>query len=392
MAKISAFTTHVPLILCHVAGVLVIVILPLWVGGLIGAYGIDPQMAGGLVTLYLLGIVLSNLMLAFRFDLLPARTTMFFGFAVPAAVFFLIAFLRPGATETMIPIMAGLHVLGGLGAGAGMAVVHGRIGRSPNPHRLFAFANLGVGLFGIMYFTITPPMMSHIGVKAVFLNAGATILVAALSTLFVSTPLQRNAFVQSNPEALANGQSAPAGIPVLAACFLGVVLLQLGNAVSISFVERLGNFRGYSANDIGLMLAVGGIVALMAPVAATILEKRISPLRVVVLGMSVHGILSLVLFNSGAFGPYAIAYALGTATVLFTHTFAFGLLAHYDPTGRMNALTTTMMMSGSALGPILGGTIAKHVGFPQIGMAAAACAFAGAICYVAVARMRPARA
>ena len=59
---------HVALIVAHCAGMVDLVALPVWVGTLIQHYQLDPQQAGGLVTLFLIGAVLSSVFLASRFQ------------------------------------------------------------------------------------------------------------------------------------------------------------------------------------------------------------------------------------------------------------------------------------------------------------------------------------
>ena len=56
--------------------------------------------------------------------------------------------------------------------------------------------------------------------------------------------------------------------------------------------------------------------------------------------------------------------------MIFTHTFAFGLLARLDLSGRAVAATPAMIMIGPAIGPILGGTLVKGVGYSGLGVAA----------------------
>lgn len=379
----ETWTGHIVLLLCHVAGLLDLVILPLWVGGLIGTYKLNPQLAGGLVTLYLAGVLVSNAILAFRFDRVPTRAVAAIGFLIPAIAFFLMTQVSDTEGASAVTLIAVLNFVGGLGAGAGMAVVHGMIGRSLNPHRLFAFVNFGICIFGVAFFTLTPSMMATMGVKAVFINAGAVIFVAFLAALlaFPQLPSGRH-------EELHKRKDKPgvlmASTTILVICFIGVVFLQIGNAVTLSFVERVGNFRGFDSASIGMVLAVGGLVPFLAPIGATILQKKLNPIWVTIVGMIVHAALSATVSNSSSFLSYAAAYAFVTATVVFTHTFAFGLLARIDPSARMNALTPTMMMLGSAIGPFLGGTIAQFLGFPQVGIAAAICAVIGALCYLAV--------
>ena len=64
---------HVALIVAHCAGMVDLVALPVWVGTLIQHYKLDPQQAGGLVTLFLIGAVLSSVFLASSNRLSSAR-------------------------------------------------------------------------------------------------------------------------------------------------------------------------------------------------------------------------------------------------------------------------------------------------------------------------------
>ena len=56
--------------------------------------------------------------------------------------------------------------------------------------------------------------------------------------------------------------------------------------------------------------------------------------------------------------------------MLFTHTFIFGHLARIEPTGRAVAATPAMIMSGSTIGPLLGGVLVQALGYPALGVVA----------------------
>ena len=73
---------RIALMVAHCAGMVDLVALPVWVGTLISAYRFDPQQAGGLVTLFLVGAVASSLFFAPRFNRMNARVTATAGFAV----------------------------------------------------------------------------------------------------------------------------------------------------------------------------------------------------------------------------------------------------------------------------------------------------------------------
>ena len=171
---------------------------------------------------------------------------------------------------------------------------------------------------------------------------------------------------------------------MLALCFIGVVCLQTSEAMTFSFVERIGDFRGFAPDSIRTMLIASSFLPLLAPVLAGLLQSKLSPLNVAVSGLIFHGLLSATVSNSTGFMPYAIAASLMISTVIFTHCFIFGLLAKLDPSGRTNAATPSMLMIGTAIGPVVGGTVAKFIGYETVGTTACGIAFIGAICFLAV--------
>ena len=75
--------------------------------------------------------------------------------------------------------------------------------------------------------------------------------------------------------------------------------------------------------------------------------------------------------------------------MIFTHTFAFGMLARIDRTGRAVAATPAMLMTGAAIGPVLGGTLVKVSGYGSLGIAAVLIAAAAAICFSRLDRRPP---
>lgn len=78
----------------------------------------------------------------------------------------------------------------------------------------------------------------------------------------------------------------------------------------------------------------------------------------------------LVVTHTTKYVMFAAAIALMALTIIPTHTFAFGLPARLDPTGRAVAGTPAMLMVGAAVAPFLGGTLVKFIGFAAIGWAA----------------------
>ena len=87
------------LTLAHVAGMVDMVALPVWIGTLMQHYGFSPPQAGITVTVFLLGVVLASALCAPRFNRLPRRAATALGFAL-ASVAFALASRQPVARES----------------------------------------------------------------------------------------------------------------------------------------------------------------------------------------------------------------------------------------------------------------------------------------------------
>lgn len=85
---------------------------------------------------------------------------------------------------------------------------------------------------------------------------------------------------------------------------------------------------------------------------------------------------TLKLIITFTFASYAATDAVYVGVMIFTHTYAFGLLSKLDPSGRAVAATPAMLMTGAAIGPLLVGTLIKYSGYHAIGYAICLCAVA----------------
>ena len=164
------------LAVAHCAGMVDLVALPIWVGVLVAHHRFDPQQAGALVTLFLAGAVVASLYFSSRFHRLRGRVAAPAGFGVAG-----LAFLA-ASTQTSFAALGGLHVLGGLAAGTALSFTHGTIGRSANPHRLFALVGAALGVFAVVFLGAAPQAVAAAGGPVLFQLFGALMLFAALVT------------------------------------------------------------------------------------------------------------------------------------------------------------------------------------------------------------------
>jgi len=362
------------LMVAHCAGMVDLVALPVWVGTLIGRYGFDPQQAGALATLFLAGAVAASLAIAPRFGRLSGRAVAAAGFAV-AALAFLGASMRQD-----VPGMALLHGLAGLATGSALSVTHGTIARSVNPHRLFAIVGMALGVFAITFFALVPPLVAAAGGEALFqVFAGVMAAGAVVALLGFPQPDEP----KSGPAAPASGQGA--GMPrVVWFGIVGIGCMGLVQSMTFSFLERVGSDHGFGLAAVTSVLVALGVVNLFPAALAALLEKRWPARSVLLTGPVLQGLLVVAIMQSTTFATYAAAASVFAAVMIFTHTFAFGLLARLEPSGRAMAATPAMVMIGAAVGPVLGGTLVKLAGY---GALAAVAVVVGAVSVACMSRL-----
>jgi predicted MFS family arabinose efflux permease len=364
MANSNSVGGKVVLSIGHVAGMIDMVALPLWIGNLMQHYGFSPVQAGLTVTLFLFSVVIASTIVAPIFDRIPHRLGVAGGFAIAAAAF-LVTSRLPVEASSLTAIIA-LHVVAGLGTGTALSITHGNIGRTENPHRLFGTVNVALGVLGVFFFAGLPQLVEHFSASAMFLVFGATMATACVVTALFFPVAGATA---SNHAAVAAQSRGPA--PKAVWFLIGVVIcLTFNQAMVFSFLERIGAARGFATEQVNIVLIALGFVNLLPGALAAILQKRLSPLVVGFSGPVLQAVLALTLSNSPAFVPYAVAASVYVSIVIFTHTFLFGLLARLDQSGRAVSATPAMMMIGSCTGPAVGGAIVSGFGYGALGIAA----------------------
>lgn len=355
MSNINSLASKTSLVTGHMAGMIDQPALPIWVGVLIAGFGFAPAQAGGLATLFLGGVVVSTILLSPFFHRLPGRFMPTLGFGVSALSFWFMA------GQTQFGALALGHFVAGFFMGLGLSFTHGTMGRTDNPHRIFAMGGLMLGLFAVAFLGGSPVLIEKFGPQTIFKIFAAVMAIACIvATLFFPS-------VSANEDVIHD--SAGFTKPVWAV-ILGTMLLALVQAMTFSFLERMGADRELSPDQIRGVLVLSGLVAVTPTALAALLEKKLPPLRVAMAGALVQGVLALAITCSSNFGPYAIGGIFFSFVMLFTHTFIFGHLARIEPTGRAVAATPAMIMSGSTIAPLLGGVIVQTIGYPALGVAA----------------------
>lgn len=372
------------LTMAHVIGMIDMVALPVWIGALMQHYKYSPPQAGITVTLFLLGVVLSSVFFAPRFNRTPRKAATASGFAIASVAFFMAS--QQSVAVTSFQALAALHALAGLGIGCALTFTHGSIGRSANPHRLFAVVNIVLGVFAVFFLGGMPQLIQHVGASILF-----TVIAALMGLTAVVMALAFPAIPDTSTVVGTDQPIARLRIPGVSWFVIGVVIcLTLNQSMVFAFLERIGAERGFGADRVNGVLIALGLVNLTPGVLAAILQKKWSPVAVGMGGPVGQAVLAVVMTSAAAFLPYAVAASLYVFMVIFTHNFLFGLLSRLDPSGRAAAATPAMMMIGSCIGPALGGAIVQGLGYQGLGWAACVVAFVAVMGMLQVRRHLPA--
>lgn len=107
----------------------------------------------------------------------------------------------------------------------------------------------------------------------------------------------------------------------------------------------------------------------MSPsILAALLQKALKVRTVAAAGIIFQALVVTLIYTSNNFWVYALpSWGVGFAAV-FVHTFLFGYLASLDPSGRVVAANPAVMMTGSMLGPFIGGTLVQYFGYSSIAL------------------------
>ena len=372
------------LTLAHVVGMVDMVALPVWIGALIQHYQYSPAQAGITVTLFLLGVVLSSVFFAPRFNSVPRKVASAAGFAVAAVAFFFASQLSVAVAS--FQTLALLHAVAGLGVGCALTFTHGCIGRSSNPHRLFAVVNVALGIFAVFFLAGMPQLITHTSASILFTVIAGTMALAAV-VMAMAFPV----IVGVQAAQASNTPTAKLPIPKASWFVIGVVVcLTLNQSMVFAFVERIGADRGFGMDRVNGVLIALGLVNLTPGLLAALLQKKWSPVAVGMAGPIGQATLALIMTSTAAFMPYAISVSSYVFMVIFTHNFLFGLLSRLDATGRAAAATPAMMMMGACIGPALGGGLVQNLGYQGLGWAACAVSVVAVLAMLQVRRYLPA--
>jgi len=344
---------------------LVIIFLPMLVGGMVEHLGMTVQQAGFVATSDMLGYTIGTIASFFFIHKLNWRLLAIFCIALMAAANGFSGFI--GDYETLIVV----RFISGLGGGVLTAVTFAAMGQMRDPDSAYGWwlvFQAAFGFVGFQYFW-------DISVNGGFLVLTVLLIVGALLVMFVP------------PQALKHDHTAATMDKSLWMKAIGgivaILLIYIGLMSEYTYLERIGNEAGLSPEDIGTSFSAMSIAGLIGGGLAAKLGARFGRLLPSLLGV-IGCIGSFYLFSieQVGFTVYAVACCLYFGLWSFMLPYLVGACAAVDASGRTLALGNAAIGGGLAFGPFMATILIGDSGYGILATVATAFLVVGFILIV----------
>ncbi|MEP9317719.1 MFS transporter [Pseudomonas sp. LABIM340] len=360
MSRASAFDINAKLTifanvyLCTLPA-LVIIFLPMLVGGLIENLGLNQQDAGYVVTLDMLGYTVGTIASFFFIHRANWRYLALGCIVMMALVNGLSAHISDYYT------LLGARFASGFCGGVLTAVTFAVMGQMRDPDSAYGWwlvFQAAFGVVGFKYFWV-------IGVSGGFIALAVMLVLGG--ALFRFIPEQ----------ALKTEQAASAGEKRLSikavAGVLAILLVYVGLMTEYTYLERIGNAGGLSPDDIGTAFSAMSIAGLVGGGAAAKLGANYGRLLPVVFGV-LGCVVSFYLLSSTSISAlyFAISCCVYFGFWSFLLPYLVGACAAVDVSGRLLSLANAAIGAGLAFGPFIAANLINEGSFVLIAVVATA--------------------
>ncbi len=326
------------------------------IGAMVASLGATAGQAGQVATIELACVSIASFVTSRLLVRFSIRQVLFAGVTVTALANALTVAFQD------IHLLLAWRGLGGLGEGVVIAGLMGLAGRSKNPEMTFGLINgsIGIGLTVVSF--VIPWAINGYGL------GGAYSLYLAFGLLaFGALPfVPRGEGLNGTP---ADGAAPQESLGLLGWLPLfGLGLLFLGHNALMAFAERIGNGIGLQIDQVGIAIAIGGLLTIIGPISAGMVGARYGSLKPVLVFIALLVAAAYVLATVSSASVFFAVVPVFMLLPLTLMPFFLGGLAALDPSGRLVAANPAFVTMGGAIGPVIGGYIADVSGFFQVGL------------------------
>ena len=323
--------------------------LPLLVGAVSTELGFSDSQAGYLASIDLAGIVLAAV----------TSPAWIHRFSRKRIALVCIALLLAGnawsLNATGFLELCSARFVAELGSGIAFSLALVTLGEQEKPDRYFS---IGIGstiALSVVVFLWIPAAISQYGIGTLFLFQ---IVLSALVGLFIGwLPTQGSA-----PDRQRGAETQKKGHARLFVCFLAFSCFTIVEGGLWSYVERIGDSSGLTAEYIGRVLALTQFASLLASMISSTLSTRLGRFAPIAFGSFVF-LISLYLIQQPQAELFLVGACLSQFAYIFVLPYMMLLCVELDNSGRYYVLVTAFKMGGFALGPAIVASMLGYGGF-----------------------------
>jgi hypothetical protein len=363
--RLSAALPWLALIGAGVASTLVLLTLPVFVGGIVAEAGWGDLERGLIAAADMAGSAIASLAVLGRMARFGWRRATRTGLLV--AVAGNLACLLAGSFAALIA----LRLLCGLGCGVVLSIAFTGLCHARDPARHFGFYVLAQLALQALLLALLPAVIGVAGMPGVYLLFAACLAAAGMLTGHLPDGLPAAAVAsatESFTAAAAPGNHARLALAGQAAYFLAMAALW-------TYYEGIGTASAIGMERIGDALAASAVAGLGGAAAAILLDARTPPLPSLATGTALSIAAAMLLVGGTDMLRFAVSACLFNFAWNFTFPYQMGILARFDRTGSVAVTSLLVQLAGLALGPALAAVLLARASYDTM-LVACAAAFA----------------
>lgn len=233
--------------------------------------------------------------------------------------------------------------LSGLGAGLIMNMTMVSIGLTQNIDRNYGFWTVAQLIIGVIGLVILPGLILQFGVSCIFIS----IVILALFVL----PLVKKFPEGGKQQTTSAKQKYGLGLGLMA--LTGIFIYYGGQAAVWAFVERIGVSADISTRDIGNLLSLSLLVAILSAIFATCLADRFGRRLPITLSMVCSAVGIALLWGTPSSIIYTCAVCMFNAAWYFCLPYLTAVIASIDSGGRLLVGLAVVFPASLSAGPAL---------------------------------------
>jgi len=324
--------------------------LPFFVGLNVSLGGLSQAQAGSLGSAYLLGFSLASMTALWWAGRLDWRRL-----AVTAAALVIASFLVLARIENYLSSLAIVLAIGVM-MGTFWTIAYRVFGGSEDPDRSFSIGIVvSYTVLALVTFIIGNYVVQKYGL------AGSSYLLSVVVLMLATLAFLLPQGTKSDDQAAVPGSYRPS-LSIALALF-AIFATSFAFAGVWAFTERIGADAGFSASQIGPVIASNLLASAAGSVLATVLGTRFGRTLPLLAGMLAMLVSVIALITVDSFVTYAAAVAGLGFCVGLVMPYQMGHLATLDHDNRFVLLIAAAQGIGSAAGPLAGGAAADTGGF-----------------------------